>query len=57
MSSFIQFLSGFALLATVLYRGCLSKKRGYFIAAVEMDWNYAPTGFNNLNGVPLEDDR
>ncbi|CAH3142781.1 unnamed protein product [Pocillopora meandrina] len=56
MSSFIQFLSGFALLATVLYRGCLSKKREYFIAAVEMDWNYAPTGFNNLNGVPLEDD-
>jgi len=33
-----------------------SKTREYFIAAVERDWNYAPSGFNVVKGIKLEHD-
>ena len=32
------------------------RKRTYYIAAVEVDWDYAPSGRNILRGVKLEDD-
>ena len=57
MPSFVQILSCVILLAALLHGGCPSRTREYFIAAVEMDWNYAPTGFNNVKGMPLKDDR
>ena len=31
--------------------------RTYFIAAVEKKWDYAPSGYNKVKGVKLEDDR
>lgn len=31
--------------------------RTYYIAAVEKEWDYAPSGYNNIKGVKLEDDR
>ena len=31
--------------------------RTYFIAAVERKWDYAPSGYNKVKGVKLEDDR
>ena len=34
-----------------------SKTRTYFIAAVERKWDYAPSGYNRVKGVKLEDDR
>lgn len=34
-----------------------SKTRRYFIAAVEKKWDYAPSGYNKVKGVRLEDDR
>lgn len=33
-----------------------SKTRTYFIAAVERKWDYAPSGYNRVKGVKLEDD-
>ena len=29
------------------------KKRTYYIAANEMDWNYGPSGMNNIDGMSL----
>ena len=31
--------------------------RTYYIAAVERKWDYAPSGYNKVKGVKLEDDR
>ena len=31
--------------------------RTYYIAAVEKEWDYAPSGYNKIKGVKLEDDR
>ena len=31
--------------------------REYYIAAVIKEWNYAPSGQNQIKGVALEDDR
>lgn len=33
------------------------KVREFFIAAEELEWNYAPSGLNKFNGLPLEDDK
>lgn len=35
----------------------VGKIRKYFIAAVERKWDYAPSGYNNVKGIKLEDDR
>ena len=34
-----------------------SLTREYYIAAVERNWNYAPSGQNKIKGVPLDQDR
>lgn len=34
-----------------------STTRTYFIAAVERKWDYAPSGYNKVKGLKLEDDR
>ena len=34
-----------------------STERTYFIAAVERKWDYAPSGYNKVKGVKLEEDR
>ena len=44
------------LLVALFDVGC-SRTRDYYIAAVEKDWNFAPTGWNNVKGVQLEHDR
>jgi hypothetical protein len=31
--------------------------RNYHIAAVDIKWDYAPSGYNQLNGKPLDEDR
>jgi hypothetical protein len=31
--------------------------RSYHIAAVGIKWDYAPSGYNQLNGKPLDEDR
>lgn len=31
--------------------------REYFIAADEVDWDYAPSGMNMINGMPLDEDQ
>ncbi|MDE1725178.1 MAG: multicopper oxidase domain-containing protein [Thaumarchaeota archaeon] len=31
--------------------------RTYYIASDEVHWNYAPTGINQITGVPLKDDK
>ena len=41
----------------LFHKGCLSATRDYYIGAVEKDWNYAPTGVNNVKGIPLDSDR
>ncbi|KAJ7356219.1 hypothetical protein OS493_025972 [Desmophyllum pertusum] len=33
-----------------------SKTRTYYIAAVEMKWDYAPSGYNKVKGIKLKDD-
>jgi len=40
----------------LFHKGCLSATRDYYIGAVEKDWNYAPTGVNNVKGIPLHSD-
>ena len=48
----------YVLLLVVVFKfGSSSKTRDYYIAAVEKDWNYAPTGLNNVKGIRLEHDR
>lgn len=34
-----------------------ARTRTYYIAAVEREWDYAPTGYNKIKGIKLEDDR
>ena len=34
-----------------------ARTRKYYIAAVERDWDYAPSGLNKVKGIKLEDDR
>jgi len=34
-----------------------SMTREYYIAAVERNWNYAPSGQNKIKAVPLDQDR
>ena len=34
-----------------------SKTRKYYIAAVEKEWDYAPSGYNKVKGIKLEEDR
>lgn len=41
----------------LFYKSSLSTTRDYYIGAVEKDWNYAPTGTNNVKGIPLDSDR
>jgi hypothetical protein len=31
--------------------------RNYHMAAVGIKWDYAPSGYNQLNGKPLDEDR
>ena len=35
----------------------IAMTREYYIAAVERNWNYAPSGQNKIKGVPLDQDR
>lgn len=44
------------LLVGLLAPATFAKKREYFIAAEEVQWNYAPTGMNNFKEVPLTED-
>ena len=39
-----------------VYTGA-STTRKYYIAAVEEEWDYAPSGYNKVKGVKLADDR
>ena len=39
------------------FGGSSARIRHYYIAALEKDWNYAPTGFDMVKGVQLEQDR
>lgn len=41
----------------LFHKSSLSASRDYYIGAVEKDWNYAPTGTNNVKGMPLDSDR
>lgn len=46
------------LFMITMYNGPVeSKIRKYFIAAVERKWDYAPSGYNKVKGIKLEDDR
>ncbi|XP_068726902.1 hephaestin-like protein [Montipora capricornis] len=45
------------IMALFEFRSASSKTRKYYIAAVERDWNYAPTGLNVVKGIQLEQDR
>jgi FtsP/CotA-like multicopper oxidase with cupredoxin domain len=59
---------GFGLLAIVALGGALafgligrsqaavSKTRHYYIAADEVDWDYAPSGINKITGQPFDDE-
>ena len=57
MPSFTQMLACLMLLVALFQKGRPSRTRDYYIAAVEKDWNYAPTGLNNVKGIPLVNDR
>eukprot|EP00794_Sanderia_malayensis_P014203 gene14203-15685_t len=35
---------------------CVSLERVYYIAAVDVEWDYAPTGLNAMNGISLDND-
>lgn len=50
---------GLCFLASSSYlpRIVRSMTREYYIAAVERNWNYAPSGQNKIKGVPLDQDR
>ena len=37
-------------------RACPGKTRTYFIAADEVQWDYAPSGTNLITGEPFDDD-
>lgn len=41
----------------LFHKSSLSTTREYYIGAVEKDWDYAPTGRNNVKGIPLDNDR
>lgn len=47
----------FSLIALSFPAVSFSTTRTYFIAAVERKWDYAPSGYNKVKGVKLEDDR
>ena len=57
MHSFIQVIAFRMFVVALFLKSSLSTTRDYYIAAVEKDWNYAPTGANNMKGIPLESDR
>jgi hypothetical protein len=44
-------------LSFCFFRQAKGETRSYHIAAVEIKWDYAPTGYNQINGKPLDEDR
>src|ERR1700690_3891989 len=64
--TFMMGLRTLALVAAVLFAGTLmptqisaaaseGKTRTYYIAAVEVNWDYAPTGRNEAMGMPFDE--
>ena len=49
-----------ALLVQVFYafflQKCQAKERVYYIGAVDVNWDYAPSGINRINGKLLDED-
>ncbi|KAL9973399.1 hypothetical protein ACROYT_G019855 [Oculina patagonica] len=56
MKSCVVFCSLVFFVITMFYVSVASKTRKYYITAVERKWNYAPSGYNKVKGVKLEDD-
>lgn len=46
-----------AVLSSCLPRAVLSITREYYVAAMVREWNYAPSGLNQVKGMPLIDSR
>ena len=44
------------LVAALLASSASARNRVYFIAADEVEWDYAPTGINHFKEVPLTED-
>jgi manganese oxidase len=64
MKGWVRFISGCSLLAlSVLLNGCSDSTptgstapgavRTYYIAAEDVTWDYAPTGVNQITGIPF----
>ena len=53
MSSFVLFLSLLLALIYILQQ-CEAKERVYYIAAIDVNWDYAPTGYNLKNGKSVD---
>ncbi len=44
------------LIFSICIQQCLAIQRVYYIAAVDVQWDYAPSGVNAKNGIALDSD-
>ncbi|KAG9512020.1 hypothetical protein KCU85_g9989, partial [Aureobasidium melanogenum] len=53
----VPFICLYAPFAHATQRGATgnSTVRTYYVAAVEVDWDYMPSGMDNVNGVPIKE--
>ncbi len=44
------------LIFSICIQQCAAIQRVYYIAAVDVQWDYAPSGMNAKNGIALDSD-
>jgi len=54
MAQFFRLAAIFTLLSTIAFGQSAGKTRNYYIAADEVDWDYAPGGLNKMMGMKFE---
>lgn len=54
MSHFFKVMAALILLSSIVFGQSSGKTRTYFIAADEVDWDYAPGGMNKMMGMKFD---
>ena len=52
----LYLLASFLAVECTLIRPVSSANRDFYVAAVERNWNYAPSGKNKIRGIRLKND-
>lgn len=52
----LYLLASFLAVECTLIRPVSSATRDFYVAAVERNWNYAPSGKNKIRGIRLKND-